>query len=963
MNTMMKLRNRVAMVVATAVAFVCSASAQTETWTQNTAVARYHDEASYDMSFWSDGSGNAGPTTTELYDNADYRTARVFGIDATSRAFPANASLTVQNKGSISFTGAGIFTCANLILENGANIQEYQYMSPGPQSSGYPYVPERLYGKITVNSTSTKPAYFWSSYSGRGMEVSSEIWGGANAVLDIGIDGHGRKVAQFLFENLAHYEGEIRVQASSVDLGYPTTQIYGTNYGYAVRLENTSLPGTLRICGNNATLLLPRSGQDVSIGTLVLNDNSVVRFGQEPASDSNVELATKMVTVENSLTIGDTVFVRAVSRKNVTATATNCFWKLLKGPVGTRIDPAKFVFESNPQYAASEQAIGLIVTTDADNRDTLSAYLMQATVSCPATAGTTNVYSALVLGGSTALNFKFDPSNDADATKVRSGCIAVDQMLHIVGKVPVTATYTPVASTTGEELRTAILRGPAGMRLSADQFEFRPNAAYEGLPTTSTYPQRVHLEVETGADGRDTLYAVIEPIVVMTTCPDTGVRWHDRITTQSSFITPSCWSDNRYPHANAHYVKTIGYGDTPIGFFEFPCRSFLYRGAWISFHSTNQEFRVERMFVHTGAFGHDNESNVHIVGNTLEVADTLRLDTWNGRIIQIDSELLGAGSLVLASASHGTSYHHGEYVFCSFNTNFTGKVDARLMNCPADFVPTLYGTRKKLRILDGRNLGGRRDVSTYDALSLGSFTEVLVTNDVELAADLNRGILVVKGDGAAESTKRSNVAGGARMNVEGDATLSVGWPLTFSVEDSDFPVTLWKSGTGTLALGGTVSFKTGDGVTNDLPAGVHLPVLCVANGFIRALSADCVDGLTVDLAQKTQTVETGIRLDYASGGADMRAFGVRNVKTSVPFGAGQICLEMTNMPETIANGDTFGVLTVKTSVADDIRSRLTVERPKVEGMSRILSRTDDATAGTTTFFVKYKQAGISVSFR
>jgi hypothetical protein len=95
----------------------------------------------------------------------------------------------------------------------------------------------------------------------------------------------------------------------------------------------------------------------------------------------------------------------------------------------------------------------------------------------------------------------------------------------------------------------------------------------------------------------------------------------------------------------------------------------------------------------------------------------------------------------------------------------------------------------------------------------------------------------------------------------------------------------------------------------------------------------------------------------------MRAYGIRNVKTSVPFGAGQNRLEMTNLPETIVNGDTFGVLTVKTSVVDDIRSRLTVVRPKVEGLTRFIVRTDDATAGTTTFSVEYKMSGMRVIFR
>ena len=69
------------------------------------------------------------------------------------------------------------------------------------------------------------------------------------------------------------------------------------------------------------------------------------------------------------------------------------------------------------------------------------------------------------------------------------------------------------------------------------------------------------------------------------------------------------------------------------------------------------------------------------------------------------------------------------------------------------------------------------------------------------------------------------------------------------------------------------------------------------------------------------------------------------------------------MPETIVNGDSFGVLTVKTSVADDIRSRLTVVRPKVKGMTRRLVWADDATSGTTTFSVEYKDSGFVLLYK
>jgi hypothetical protein len=69
------------------------------------------------------------------------------------------------------------------------------------------------------------------------------------------------------------------------------------------------------------------------------------------------------------------------------------------------------------------------------------------------------------------------------------------------------------------------------------------------------------------------------------------------------------------------------------------------------------------------------------------------------------------------------------------------------------------------------------------------------------------------------------------------------------------------------------------------------------------------------------------------------------------------------MPETIVSGDKFGILTVKTSVADDIWSRLTVVRPKVEGMTRFFERNVDTVSGTTTFAVVYKISGMKVILR
>ena len=163
---MTKRQNRVATVTVAIFALLCGISAMAEMWTQNKSVERYEDKASYDMSYWNNSSGIAGTETTELDDNADYRTAKTFRIYSTDRVFPANSSLTVQDGGIISFTGGGSFTCNNLILENGAKIQEYEYMSDTPQKSGYPHVAKRFYGIRSIQQQRSRLIFIHLTVAG-----------------------------------------------------------------------------------------------------------------------------------------------------------------------------------------------------------------------------------------------------------------------------------------------------------------------------------------------------------------------------------------------------------------------------------------------------------------------------------------------------------------------------------------------------------------------------------------------------------------------------------------------------------------------------------------------------------------------------------------------------------------------------------------------------------------------------
>ena len=227
---------------------------------------------------------------------------------------------------------------------------------------------------------------------------------------------------------------------------------------------------------------------------------------------------------------------------------------------------------------------------------------------------------------------------------------------------------------------------------------------------------------------------------------------------------------------------------------------------------------------------------------------------------------------------------------------------------------------------------------TYNALELQGYHVLYARNSLTLSVDVNRGIYVSQD--------------GGRLFVTNDATMTCWWPITLNAP-------LYKEGPGTLALGGAIRFVDGEGEpTDDLPAEAVKRTFVVTNGCVKALSSDCLNGLTVDLGPGTT-----LAIDLDTADADLRTYGIRNVRTDEPFGAGPITIVADNLPEQTSAGGKFGILTVKTAVADAIRNRLTVVRPKVQDLTRCLVRTDDATGDTTTFSVEYKVSGLLIRFR
>ena len=553
------------------------------------------------------------------------------------------------------------------------------------------------------------------------------------------------------------------------------------------------------------------------------------------------------------------------------------------------------------------------------------ALLTSGTILYSPRAGVNATVNALEFSEGSYLRFYYDPATE------KSGFIDVTGSLTLPeSPLVVQAEYTPVFSTTGEDVRCAILRGPAGVRLDPAQFAFDPNAAFE--PGSGKAPQRIHFEVETDtATNRDTLYAVVEPVVKLLS-GDGNERDAGKAMANGTSLTNAVkWGDGRLPHANAHYY-VAGYLNSTFDNedYVFPGRSLIYNGG--TFHLFGNH-RLSFPIIEGGNLrfrGCSSAGNIAICGGKLYAKGSyVSFAAYASHVLRVESEIVGNARVELGGES-GTSSHHGIFEFAAFNTNSFGRV---YFNGVYDrtLAPNFSEGYLTLNLFDERNLGAALPEFMFNALDIGVYCEVAVTNDVMLSAAQNRGIFVTRG--------------GARFKVAEGATLDCRWPVTL-----DAP--LWKDGAGTLALGGTPGFagEVG-GVTNrveTLPADASKRLLIVTNGYVKALSPDCVNGLTVSLAQNRVT---GLVVDYATEDETLARYGFRNVKTDTPFVGDTIRVVVENAgQEALAAAscrDKLGLITVKTDVADYVERRLVVLRQS-RRVSGIL-REDDAETELTTF--------------
>ena len=493
--------------------------------------------------------------------------------------------------------------------------------------------------------------------------------------------------------------------------------------------------------------------------------------------------------------------------------------------------------------------------------------------------------------------------------------------------------------------RIPILAGPASSTFTENDFKLTPLKNYVG--------SGVSLEVDNDPDTGDrTLYAVangVELISQVSSYPNEGER---DCKNQSSLTNSAAWWNGLAPHATnsaAIYYTDLALRSlyAPDEDYTFPCSGFILDGGTLIFQT--RTFEVPELWWRGGTLGTGNDKSgifysfispkIHL----LEANTPFKLRSYASCTIVMKGEIDGSSDLNCLGWS-GTSMSKVTFRLDGPNTNFTGNVTVETGEIRAAYhnFEKLFPT---FEVLDGRNLGGRKDAFDPRALKLTTLARLAVTNNaaVTLEDGLNRGVYISK-------TGRFYVPGAA-------GKLDVKWPLLLSGK-------MWKEGAGTLVLGKGLKHETSDGgALTDVPrAGSNL--FEVVEGTVKIAHADALAG-----AETQIDAGAALKLAVDFDNADLTNYGIRNTSVDTPFtldasfgGKLPLTLDTTGvvLPEN-SSRVVNALVTVKSASADAVRAMLPKLKPWRKLSSEIVTRVNGD--NTTTFLLESKFTGMTILFR
>ncbi len=325
---------------------------------------------------------------------------------------------------------------------------------------------------------------------------------------------------------------------------------------------------------------------------------------------------------------------------------------------------------------------------------------------------------------------------------------------------------------------------------------------------------------------------------------------------------------------------------------------------------------IEWGISYAGCFGVANNAILSVYPYALRCAADLQANVY------------GTGSVSFGAEAQN-SYIYGSPVYrvSGDNSKFYGRfsVANSFLGAQDDFAH-IYFTRREA-------FGGDRPTAAYDNLQMDCNTVLHIpttmTVDQQGLGVYLTGSANTKSCGHVEF----NIADGAEFRLKENLRLNNA---------------LWKTGAGTLALGGAKPVFGTSGVTTPT---IGTNVLHIAEGGFKPLSVDAVDGLEVSFAEGTH-LELEAVADISDG---LGKYGMINTKWSTPFvlPEGGLVVKLVdpkdNLSKQGAGTHRIAIATVGVAAAGTLRDLLALDASELPEYDRVELYEESNDDETVTF--------------
>ncbi len=690
------------------------------------------------------------------------------------------------------------------------------------------------------------------------------------------------------------------------------------------------------------------------VGSLQLTSETA--FGDASVEAADMFTLTGNVTwridpaVRQYATKGITLSLSAGQTNKVTA-AANTSWTLTAPLVGTAGTFAK-VGEGTVELAGSVSMPNIVVEEGTLVVDAEASFAEGTAITVRPGAqlvsrvglNIPNVTVTTEEGGGFSFDFT-TPYADGATTALDYSTLTAEDWAALAKPVPLklaTAIPLPLNATN----RLALVKFPEALHVTAADFKNATTTTYN-LPTT-------WFEVTSDGAGCDVVYLVARPAVYLTVTRDdlnfspvimNAVQTSEK--DQQEYVT---WSDGLVPHAGADYV--IANGTTAAtcdgwkglnSVYTFPGESLtLANGSALTYKSATNRFA--RLVSYGGT--------THWVQGMANKAYTRQVLEGNLELVSGNVYFKGDNSTI-----HKTQFDIAATVTGEGAMTFTGNsggLAARFSGDGTAFAGTVVNE------MEGGSVGN------WAAVEIPDFTRVVADRAIQEP----RALLGNSGSCAFHATEDCLFTGvnyGIAFSGYNDAlSVAEGKTLTLNTYTRFQSTVAYKTGAGTLALGGEITYGY-DGNWNSLAYGTQYE-LRLQNGWLKPyvwnngksyrylcvkIMGDAATGFAFDLEPQDENIRTyGMRLDRENAILFNDAAVACRVKLLLPEPAAAL-----------AQTVTVPVFTVPDALAETLAARIVVEKNYVNGAAAVTTAAAENLSGFTTITVSIKPTSTVILLR